>query len=686
MNSSIDNHKDESIDWSEMFQLWLTRAQILFRNYWYIILLGVSLGMALQAFRQVGRKPLYVSYAQMTISGHMSLPEKAVYREELSNFFGTQIRLMESLRVCHRARERVSALRPDLKPVFVDLQIKQLPETSVFLLEAKSEDPVYSQLYLEAVMQEYLNFKRERRSKTAENTFLSIMEKALQYQEQIEKLEKEKFDFQKKNNIVFLQEQGSNAGSYLAKLNNKLAEYQTKASMLNSVDFKKILEEESSDWDPSLVLPELTETNEQYVETIESLQRLKAEKDEFSIYMKPKHPKIMALSQSIQRQENLLKVLRRSLVRQLKGKEHALEVEIGNLQTEIVQWKEKALEYSRLLAEFEQLNSKLDRLKNTHEQLLNATQSIDLNINLDQEMVSILEEASVAQPIVISVFKEIAKGASVGLFLGVGILLFIGLIDPRLISTEDIQRYFDLPVLGMLPFQKSTKKGSPLIQPENRRCSFAEACRTIRSSLLYAVKKEGSQSIMITSTIPGEGKSTLTSNLAIALGLGYSKTLLVDLDFRRGCLHKILTLNNEKGIVDLLQEEASFEEVIQHSHYENVDFIACGPCPDQPGELLMDKRLKNLLQELKTKYDYVLFDAPPVLATDDTSSFSSLVDLTVFVVRSGFTRIRQAKTALENLKMRGGKIQGIVLNFTSKIGQSYHYFNYYNDYSQSKKD
>ena len=168
-----------------------------------------------------------------------------------------------------------------------------------------------------------------------------------------------------------------------------------------------------------------------------------------------------------------------------------------------------------------------------------------------------------------------------GVVLGAGLIFLIGVLDNRIVSADDISRRFEQPVMELIPFEVASDNGRvEFLQPKDERHLFAEACRTLRSSLIF-MEKEGSQprSFIITSAVPAEGKSTLEGNLAITLAFTSTKTLLVDADLRRGQLHKSLNLGNERGLSELVQDSLGIDEVIQKTAFENLDFISCGSYP-----------------------------------------------------------------------------------------------------------
>ncbi len=672
------SERGQESDWSEMaYQLYF-RARILFRRLWWVFPLTIGLGLGIQFYRELNTESVYVSHARMIVEGRILLPEGAVYAEEYSNFFPTQIGLMTSGEVRRRARERVQALYPDIATSQVNLTIVQAPSASIFNLTCSGAEPEYTQAYLDAIMHSYLAYKRDVRSKTTENHFLSVMEKVIEYQQQMDELEQQRVNFQRENNIVFVKEQGNSAAGKLAELNSRMAELRTELRLLEQLNMDE--RREGSLTNPALLESFLSSLDNEYATARREVNRLKAERDAFSIYLRPAHPKMIAFEREISRQENLLNILRRQSLQHLTDRKIKLQGELENLEVVAKEWEFEALANSAKLAEFEQINSRLANVKSLHDRLSASIQTLNLASNLDQDTVSIMEYATPPYEVASNVQKQLATGGILGLALGVGILFLAGVLDNRLVSADELSQRFPYPVMGILPIQKDANGEVQLLQQHDERYQFAESCRNIRSSLLF-MDRNGPhpKRVMITSSVPVEGKSTLAANLAITLAFSCSRTLLVDADLRRGHLHKDFSLPNDKGLSDMIQQNLQASEVVQKSHVPDLDVVTIGQSTRNPGELLLSKKLHEVLKVWDEQYDYVIFDCPPVLATDDTPSFSSRMDAVLFVVRSNYSRQRQIRLSLDNLELRGAKISGFVLNFVDSSERS-HYYYHYQDY------
>lgn len=676
------NEKENDFDWSEMLHTWTFRARIVFRRLWWVFLLTISAGVGYQAYIELNKEPLYVSNARMIIDGRIELQEGADYVELLSNFWGTQRELMTSPLVKRNAKERVMALHPEITAdPYVQVSVAQSEDTNIFNLVARGRYPKYTQYFLDALMYEYLNYRQERRNMTSENTFLSVMEKVLEYQRQIEELEEQKLNFQRENNIVFLKEQGNNAGAYLAELNNKAASLRSQLQFIKRLDLDSF--RNSHREVPSRIDASLVEADTEYADARRAVSKLRAELSEYEIYMKPKHPRIISLKRELERQENLLNIYRRQSISQMAQREENLTKELEHTEELIAAQEIEALKFSRLLAEFERIGSRLDSVKSLHSRLLQSIQQIDISKGVQSEIISVLEQATPAYQPPGNLVKQLMTGGVVGLALGAGVLFVFAVMDNRLVSVDDLTSRFDSPVLGIIPLQKQRDGRVDMLKSNDDRLMFAESCRNIRSSLLF-MDREGPppKTILVTSSVPAEGKSTLTGNLAITLAFASARILAVDADLRRGHMHDAFGIKNNLGLTGLLTDHTlDADSIIQSTEVENLDVITCGDYPERPGELLMSRRFNEVFDKLKDRYDYILFDCPPVLATDDTPSFATKADAVLFIVRSNYTRNRQIKNAVDTLSLRGIKISGFIMNFVDNREPSHYYYKYYDYYS-----
>jgi capsular exopolysaccharide synthesis family protein len=249
-------------------------------------------------------------------------------------------------------------------------------------------------------------------------------------------------------------------------------------------------------------------------------------------------------------------------------------------------------------------------------------------------------------------------------------------IDDRMASFGEFQHHFSENVLGQIPKEK-VKGKITLLQPDDARHIFSESYRNVRSSIFF-MPHEGPRpkTILITSAVPNEGKSTISSNLAITLALSGARTLLIDADLRRGTIREIFGLSSKIGFSEVLKQEVNWREVVVPTAYPSLFILPRGKTLSQPSEHLLRDSTDALIKEIYKHYDYIIIDSSPVLAADDTTSFAPKIDATLFVVRLSYTSARLTRKALELLYSRQVNVTGVILNFVDTSLPEYYYYQY----------
>lgn len=225
--------------------------------------------------------------------------------------------------------------------------------------------------------------------------------------------------------------------------------------------------------------------------------------------------------------------------------------------------------------------------------------------------------------------------------------------------------------------QKEQIQGTSLISYMDPKSLNAEQFRTIRTNIEFAQLDKTMKNLLVSSSIPAEGKSTVASNLAYVIAQTDKRVLLVDADLRKPTVHRTFKLNNEQGLTTLLSNaDLKFNQVVQHSRDLNLYFLPSGPIPPNPSEILGSGRMTLLMQELGQYFDIVIYDAPPITAVTDPQILATKVDGVVMVVRQGYTRKEEVKKAKEALDNVNANILGYVLN-GKELSDSAGYYAYY---------
>jgi capsular exopolysaccharide synthesis family protein len=277
---------------------------------------------------------------------------------------------------------------------------------------------------------------------------------------------------------------------------------------------------------------------------------------------------------------------------------------------------------------------------------------------------------------------NIALGIIIGLVVGVGLAFFIEYLDTSVKTIDDVERSLQSPVLGVIP------QNVGLVLEEGVDSPHAEAYRVLRTNILFSRKDEKLNTVAVVSAGAGEGKSTTVFNLASVFAQSKQRTLIVDSDLRRPTLHKMLGVSNNLGLTNYLMKQNTLEEVIQTTDLPTLDFLASGKLPSSSLGILSSAQMKDLINELKRRYDFVFFDSPPIMGVSDASILASEVDMTLQVIQ--YRRYPQpmnirAKQLIEKV---GGNLVGIVLNnINMSQDESYYYYSgYYHDYYSRNDD
>jgi capsular exopolysaccharide synthesis family protein len=271
---------------------------------------------------------------------------------------------------------------------------------------------------------------------------------------------------------------------------------------------------------------------------------------------------------------------------------------------------------------------------------------------------------------------NIVLGVVIGLVVGVGLAFFIEYLDTSVKTIDDVERLLQSPVLGVIP-----QNVGYLIE-EGAESPHAEAYRVLRTNLLFARKDDKLNTAAVVSAGAGEGKSTTVLNLATVFAQSGQRVIVVDSDLRRPTLHKLMRVTNNLGLTNYLLKQNTLDEVIQTSALPTLDFLASGKLPSSSLGILSSSQMKDLISELKARYDFVFFDSPPIMGVSDASILASEVDMTIQVIQ--YRRYPQpmnirAKQLIEKV---GGNLVGIVLNnINMSQDESYYYYSgYYHDY------
>lgn len=377
----------------------------------------------------------------------------------------------------------------------------------------------------------------------------------------------------------------------------------------------------------------------------------------------------------------------------LKAKTGALKILVDGYNETLNQLPEKTLKLARLEREAGVNNTIFMMLREKHEEnrIVEAGQI---------GSVRIIDRAEPPEhPIKPRKKMNLLLGFVLGLGLGVGLSFIREYFDSSLKSIEDIER-LNFTVLGSIPFIASQKQGKKatdmngkVLQIESRlithfepKSPVSESYRTLRTNIQYAKADAPVKTAMVTSSGPGEGKSTSVANLAITFAQTGARTLLVDTDLRRPILHGIFRHSREEGLTNVLAGGRRIDTVLKKTEIDNLTLMTAGVLPPNPSELLASEAMARFIEDVKSRFDMVLFDSPPVIAVTDAAVLATRMDGIILVVRSGRTdreSIVRSRILLGNVK---ADILGVLVNAMNVDHMYGSYYNYYHYHYVGKRE
>jgi capsular exopolysaccharide synthesis family protein len=694
--------------WTARFFSRLHRYRNLFRQRWWVLLVCVGLALAAMGAYIWYAPPEYVSSGQMIVSVKLNTPQGSLYTEELGNFLGTQSTLMQGPEVQQRARARVASQNPGLTPCPVSLTANALPKTTIFLLHATGENPEYTKAFLQACMEEYISVKKELAERTSSSTSAGLTDQIMKLEPQLQRCDDEMQSFLATNDAALLQE-AAGVGTYLVALYQQTATAQSEYALLQSMtlDQNLLLEQDrtpafagadsgaqagASPVGGLLVNAGLADQSGlfspntvgmEYLTLKQQILLLQTNQSLYAQYLKPKHPQMIALSRQIDQLGQMLDIYRQQSVEQLDAKKSAMALQITNLDNQTKQWGVENLELSRKSAQYARLKAKSDRIQSLRDSLLATLETLDINKDISPESVTIYIPATDVLPDETLVKKGLAMAGVLGLVLGVVMLLLLDRLDDRLNSFTELEELFDEDVLGQIPRERKPPRGGilPFVQADDERHPFVESYRNLRSSLLY-MAQTGTRphTLLVTSSVPSDGKSVTAANLAITLAMGGARVLLVDADLRKGTLHTRFEIKADAGLSEALSQGIDWHTLVKETPVANLRLLPRGTTTQRSSELFLGPVMEKFLLESNKEYDYVLIDTAPVMAADDVTSLAPRVDGVIFVIRAEYTSARVARAALNMLYQRKSRVLGLVFNSVRTTGSDYYYYYRYRDY------
>jgi capsular exopolysaccharide synthesis family protein len=340
--------------------------------------------------------------------------------------------------------------------------------------------------------------------------------------------------------------------------------------------------------------------------------------------------------------------------------------------------KNEALGLDRKRIQFNALQREVASNQEVFQNLLQRARETGIAGENKSNNVRIVDAAEVPQsPVAPVPMRNMAFGIMLGAILAVAFGFFFEYLDDRIKTPDDIKNQLRLPVLGLLPLVRFRRHGKVRgLLNSGVPPVFAEALRTVRTNVLFAVP-EKDRTLVVTSTGPSEGKTSVACNLAVGLAMTGQRVLLLDLDMRRPRVHKIFNISQGPGFSDVMRGRAELADAIHPTTIPALSVLTSGATPPNPTEILSAPTCREAIGGLAAQFDWVIMDSPPVMAVADASIVAHLASAVVFVVGAEQTSRASAINAVDQLDGANATFVGVVLNRVNLARNAFYYGHYY---------
>jgi polysaccharide biosynthesis transport protein len=473
--------------------------------------------------------------------------------------------------------------------------------------------------------------------------------------------------------------EGGNAGSSQSLTSNSLVALN---ASLAEARAQRIAAEErwrSARSTALMTLPEVL-SNPSIQRLTEQRAQLDSEyKQKLSIYQ-PDYPEMVRLKAQIDEADGQIQTIASNIRTSIQSQyviaanqERALQAQVGGLTGDALDLRDRSIQYNILQRE-------LDTTRTLYEGLLQRYKEVSVTGDITANNISIIDSANPpSAPSKPNMLINLALAALFGLGLGVVSALVLEALDETIATPDDVEKKLGIPVLGVVPLLEKGQTTAAALA--DIRSGFSEAYYSLRTALQFSTPDGAPASLLVSSARPAEGKSTTAYAVALNLARVGKRVLLVDGDLRNPSMHRVVGVENERGMSNLLSGSSDLASVVQRTRQENLFFIPCGPLPPNPAELWGGDRLRQFLTEARTNFDHVIVDGPPVLGFADAPLLAATVGGVLFVLESRGTRRGQARGALRRLKVGRARLLGAVLSKFNAKSTSYGGYDYAYDYN-----
>ena len=584
------------------------------------------------------------------------------------------------------------------------LEVNHQLNTQTIFVSLSGRDPVQLQLIVSEVLKQYTDQLRTDRTQIDTDRQRDLTLARDDLRKQLDALNRKQASYRSESNLIVADERGSEQLARLTVLVRQLSDAQVALAETNAAwnqfqELKKLADEAKDYNQVLLAFPEIMEQLRKD-ETIANMSGNLARVNQELLAMKQrfgeKHDAVRRLALVAQgakndyeaRQNEVLGQLFQQVAATLKSKNDRGKATEAELQSRVAEARAAAVDNAKLTAEFRAGEAEVQRVQAQHDMVMQGLGNMRIASVLNQPNVRIARSPPPpVEPSEPRLWIYIPAAILFSLLLGLGLSLVLDLLDTRIRTPVDVTRQVGVPLLANIPDLSEDERLSldtniALVSQRQPQSLMAESFRQLRTSLLFA-SDQPVRSILVTSANPGDGKSTVAANLAIAMAHAGSRVLLIDANFRRPTLGRIFNVPETVGLSNVLVGVNTIAEAVQATSVENLDVLPSGVSPPSPAELLGSQSMRQLIVDQGKAYDRVIIDGAPMLVVADNYLLAEVVDGVVLVFAAGTnTRGMALRAARQVLSLRG-RVLGGVLNRVraTKGGYFRETYQAYYDYS-----
>jgi capsular exopolysaccharide synthesis family protein len=585
----------------------------------------------------------------------------------------------------------IERLAPYVDSIQGMLDIDPVKKTRLIDIRANHTDPVVATKVVNAVADAFALWNLEVKTKTNTIAGTYLQKRIAELQSQIRGGEEQLVNYAQSHEIISLDANQNTVVERLTGLNRALLEAENERGLAEAA-YRASLQPGAAEANAEVTDKSIPELKGKLAELKQKRAQLLLTDTEESPEVKDANQQIASLEKQLDESrggaKKVITVNLETNYRKALDREKTLRESFNKQRSETVAQNQAAINYNILKQEIETNKGLLDGL-------MQRSKENDVTMAGTPNNIHVVDYAIVPKgPVGPRRMQGVFLALAVALAFGVALALFLEYLDDTIKTTGDIESGLRLPSLAIIPLAGKTSQrflsvgrgqrngnggGSELLINADGPSSLAEAFKHLRTSILLSTPGRSPKTLLVTSSVPAEGKTTTAVNTATVLAQTGARVLIIDADMRRPRLHHVFGLTNDEGLSAILSSELSEAEIlarINQYHDSNIYLLSSGAIPPNPAELLGSSQMKRLLDTVSNTFTHIVIDSPPIASFTDGVLIASLVDGVILVVRGGTTSRQVVKRSRQTLHDIGAKIIGVVLNRAEVRANDYYYYQY----------